>query len=211
MTQNLRSRPAARRRLPRPRRDGLSDGRPSRARAGHRVTVYNRTAAKAAQWVARARRRERADAGRGGSRRRLRLRLRRQRRRPALGDARRRRRLRRHASRRDLRRPHHGLGRSRARAAERRRGRVASRFIDAPVSGGNLGAVNGALTVMCGGDAAAFAEAQPVAMAFAKAMTLLGAERLGPARQDGQPDRDRRSACRACPKRSRSASEPGST
>lgn len=48
------------------------------------------------------------------------------------------------------------------------------RFIDAPVSGGNLGAINGALTVMCGGDAAAFARAQPVAMAYSKAMTLLG-------------------------------------
>jgi 3-hydroxyisobutyrate dehydrogenase len=47
-------------------------------------------------------------------------------------------------------------------------------FIDAPVSGGNLGAVNGALTVMCGGDAVAFDAARPVAMAFAKAMTLLG-------------------------------------
>lgn len=47
-------------------------------------------------------------------------------------------------------------------------------FIDAPVSGGNLGAINGALTVMCGGDAAAFATIQPVAMAFAKAVTLLG-------------------------------------
>ncbi len=47
-------------------------------------------------------------------------------------------------------------------------------FVDAPVSGGNLGAVNGALTVMCGGDEKAFAEARPLAMAFAKAMTLLG-------------------------------------
>ena len=47
-------------------------------------------------------------------------------------------------------------------------------FIDAPVSGGNLGAINGALTVMCGGDAAAFSTMQPVAMAFAKAVTLLG-------------------------------------
>ncbi len=48
------------------------------------------------------------------------------------------------------------------------------RLIDAPVSGGNLGAVNGALTVMCGGDAAAFARMQPVAMAYSKAVTLLG-------------------------------------
>lgn len=47
-------------------------------------------------------------------------------------------------------------------------------FVDAPVSGGNLGAVNGQLTVMCGGDAADFAKIQPVAMAFSKAVTLLG-------------------------------------
>jgi 3-hydroxyisobutyrate dehydrogenase-like beta-hydroxyacid dehydrogenase len=56
-------------------------------------------------------------------------------------------------------------------AAARERGLA---FIDAPVSGGNLGAINGALTVMCGGDAAAFAKIQPVAMAFSKAVTLLG-------------------------------------
>lgn len=53
------------------------------------------------------------------------------------------------------------------------------RFVDAPVSGGNLGAINGALTVMCGGEQAAFDEARPVAMAFAKAMTLLGPNGAG--------------------------------
>ncbi len=47
-------------------------------------------------------------------------------------------------------------------------------FIDAPVSGGNLGAVNGTLTVMCGGDAGAFQTMLPVAMAFSRAVTLLG-------------------------------------
>ena len=47
-------------------------------------------------------------------------------------------------------------------------------FIDAPVSGGNLGATNGALTVMCGGTASPFDIVQPVAMAYAKAVTLLG-------------------------------------
>ena len=47
-------------------------------------------------------------------------------------------------------------------------------FIDAPVSGGQAGAVNGQLTVMCGGDKPAFDRAQPVAMAFAKAVTLIG-------------------------------------
>ncbi len=52
-------------------------------------------------------------------------------------------------------------------------------FIDAPVSGGNLGAINGALTVMCGGDAAAFARVAPVIAAFAKAVTLLGPSGAG--------------------------------
>ena len=47
-------------------------------------------------------------------------------------------------------------------------------FIDAPVSGGQAGAVNGALTVMCGGDAAPFETMRPLAMCFAKAVTLLG-------------------------------------
>jgi len=52
-------------------------------------------------------------------------------------------------------------------------------FIDAPVSGGNLGAINGVLTVMCGGDAAAFETIQPVALAFAKAVTRLGPSGAG--------------------------------
>ncbi|OIN90785.1 MAG: oxidoreductase [Comamonadaceae bacterium CG1_02_60_18] len=47
-------------------------------------------------------------------------------------------------------------------------------FVDAPVSGGQAGAQNGALTVMCGGDRAPFDAAEPVAMAFAKAFTYLG-------------------------------------
>ncbi|MEO3693624.1 NAD(P)-dependent oxidoreductase [Roseateles paludis] len=47
-------------------------------------------------------------------------------------------------------------------------------FIDAPVSGGQAGAVNGVLTVMCGGDAEAFTAMQPVALAYSRAVTLLG-------------------------------------
>jgi 3-hydroxyisobutyrate dehydrogenase-like beta-hydroxyacid dehydrogenase len=52
-------------------------------------------------------------------------------------------------------------------------------FVDAPVSGGQAGAVNGALTVMCGGDAAPFDAMQPVAMAFAKAVTRVGPSGAG--------------------------------
>ena len=52
-------------------------------------------------------------------------------------------------------------------------------FVDAPVSGGQAGAVNGTLTVMCGGDAQAFDLVKPVAMAFARAATLVGASGAG--------------------------------
>ena len=47
-------------------------------------------------------------------------------------------------------------------------------FVDAPISGGQAGAENGALTVMCGGDRADFDRAEPVISAYAKAVTLLG-------------------------------------
>ena len=52
-------------------------------------------------------------------------------------------------------------------------------FIDAPVSGGQAGAVNGTLTIMCGGDAAPFETIKPVAMAFAKAVTRVGESGAG--------------------------------
>ncbi|MDE1929523.1 MAG: NAD(P)-dependent oxidoreductase, partial [Burkholderiales bacterium] len=47
-------------------------------------------------------------------------------------------------------------------------------FVDAPVSGGQAGAVNGALTVMCGGDAAPFEAMKPVALNYARAVTRVG-------------------------------------
>ncbi len=47
-------------------------------------------------------------------------------------------------------------------------------FIDAPVSGGEAGAQNGVLTVMCGGDPDVFERAQPVIDCYARAVTLLG-------------------------------------
>lgn len=47
-------------------------------------------------------------------------------------------------------------------------------FLDAPVSGGQAGAENGQLAVMVGGDAQAFAQAQPIIAHYAKAITLLG-------------------------------------
>lgn len=52
-------------------------------------------------------------------------------------------------------------------------------FVDAPVSGGQAGAQNGLLTVMCGGDQAAFDAVKPVAMAYSRAFTLLGASGAG--------------------------------
>jgi 3-hydroxyisobutyrate dehydrogenase len=52
-------------------------------------------------------------------------------------------------------------------------------FIDAPVSGGQAGAENGVLTVMCGGDADVYAKAEPVIMAFARACRLIGPSGAG--------------------------------
>jgi 3-hydroxyisobutyrate dehydrogenase/2-hydroxy-3-oxopropionate reductase len=52
-------------------------------------------------------------------------------------------------------------------------------FVDAPVSGGQAGAQNGMLTVMCGGDTEAFNAAKPVAMAFSRAFTHLGESGAG--------------------------------
>ena len=47
-------------------------------------------------------------------------------------------------------------------------------FIDAPVSGGQAGAENGKLTVMCGGEQGAFDKAKPVMDSYGRAVTLLG-------------------------------------
>ena len=143
------------------------------ARAGHQVTVYNRTAARAAAWVgehggrAAATPREAAEGadivfscvGNDDDLRQV-----------ALGpDG-----------------AFHGMApgalfvdhtttsaevaRELAAAAQAR----GLAFIDAPVSGGNLGAINGVLTVMCGGAPEAFARAEPVIRAFARAVTRMG-------------------------------------
>ena len=52
-------------------------------------------------------------------------------------------------------------------------------FIDAPVSGGQAGAENGKLTIMCGGDQAAFDRVKDVLALYAKAVTLMGASGAG--------------------------------
>jgi 3-hydroxyisobutyrate dehydrogenase len=48
------------------------------------------------------------------------------------------------------------------------------KFVDGPVSGGQAGAENGVLTVMCGGTADAYAAAEPVIAAYARMCKLLG-------------------------------------
>ncbi len=47
-------------------------------------------------------------------------------------------------------------------------------FIDAPVSGGQAGAENGVLTVMCGGEEAAFKRAEPIIASYARMVNLIG-------------------------------------
>jgi 3-hydroxyisobutyrate dehydrogenase/2-hydroxy-3-oxopropionate reductase len=148
------------------------------AGAGHRVTVYNRSPAKAAQWVAEhghasaaTPREAAADAdivfacvGNDDDLRSV-----------VLGE---------HGALAGMKPGAIFVDHTTASAEVARELAAAAlplglQFIDAPVSGGNLGALNGALTVMCGGDAVAFAAMQPVAMAFAKAVTLLGASGSG--------------------------------
>jgi 3-hydroxyisobutyrate dehydrogenase-like beta-hydroxyacid dehydrogenase len=62
------------------------------------------------------------------------------------------------------------IARELARAATEQGGH----FIDAPVSGGQAGAENGVLTIMCGGEAEPFARAEPVMKSYGRAVTLLG-------------------------------------
>ncbi|SPF80152.1 NAD(P)-dependent oxidoreductase [Pseudoprimorskyibacter insulae] len=52
-------------------------------------------------------------------------------------------------------------------------------FVDAPVSGGQAGAENGQLVVMCGGDEDAYAKAEPIIDAFAKLCKRLGDTGMG--------------------------------
>jgi len=148
------------------------------ARAGHRVTVYNRSPAKAAQWVAEygnasAATPAAASAGADivfacvGNDDDLRS--------VVLGE---------HGAFSGMKRGAIFVDHTTASAQVARDLSAVAQpqglhFIDAPVSGGNLGAINGTLTVMCGGDAAAFDAMRPAAMAFAKAVTLLGASGAG--------------------------------
>ena len=52
-------------------------------------------------------------------------------------------------------------------------------FVDAPISGGEAGAVNGQLTIMCGGDMEVYNKAQPIMDAYAKATKLMGPSGAG--------------------------------
>lgn len=53
-------------------------------------------------------------------------------------------------------------------------GAIGLHFLDAPVSGGELGAINGTLTVMVGGNAEAFEKAKTIASAYSRAFTRVG-------------------------------------
>ena len=167
------------------------------ALAGHRVTVYNRSPAKAAQWLA-----EFGSAGTGGHRsaatpreaaqgadivlccvgndedlRAVVLGT------PSAPGQ--------HAGQREANGAFAGLAagslfvdHTTASAEVARELHAAAKalgvgFVDAPVSGGQAGAQNGKLTVMCGGDAADVARAEPVVMAFAQAYARLGESGAG--------------------------------
>ncbi len=148
------------------------------AKAGHDVTVYNRTAAKADSWVARHGGRRAATPAAAATGAELVF--------SCVGDD------------PDIREVTLGadgalqamakgavhidhttasatVARELAAAAAKR----GVAFLDAPVSGGQSGAENGALTVMVGGDEAAFERAKPVISHFARAVTLMGPSGAG--------------------------------
>ena len=52
-------------------------------------------------------------------------------------------------------------------------------FVDAPVSGGQAGAENGVLSIMCGGDAASYGAAEPVMQAYGRSIKRLGESGAG--------------------------------
>ena len=144
------------------------------AAAGHDVTVYNRTAAKAEKWVAQhggSRAATPREAAQGcdfvmacvGNDDDLRS-----------GGAGRGRGLCRHGRGGHLRRSHHGLGHRHARAWPRLGEKAGIGWVDAPVSGGQAGAENGQLAIMCGGEEAAFDAALPVMEVYAKAVEHFG-------------------------------------
>ena len=167
------------------------------ASAGHRVTVYNRTRGKGG---ALARRIPGTNGGHPGGCRRERgsgVRLRRQRQRRARDQH------------RKTKAPSTGMrddavfvDHTTASAALARELDVVARerglhFLDAPVSGGEAGAVNGVLTVMVGGEATDFDGVKDAIDAYARAVTLMGPAGLRPAHQDGQSDLHRRTGAGA--------------
>ncbi len=143
------------------------------ARAGHRVTVYNRNAAKAAQWVAAHGGKSAATPAAAAQDAELVM--------MCVGND------------NDVRQvasgEHGALSGMRkgailvdhttasAHVAREIHAAAAARgigFLDAPVSGGQAGAENGKLTIMVGGDAGTFADAEGVLALYARAVTLLG-------------------------------------
>jgi 3-hydroxyisobutyrate dehydrogenase len=119
-----------------------------KTKGGHDVTVYNRTAAKAEKWVAQFGGKSAATHGANGAF-------------AGMGKGK-------------LFVDHTTASADIARELYAAAKKGGFDFVDGPVSGGQAGAENGALTVMCGGDAAAFASAEKVIAAYAKACNLLG-------------------------------------
>lgn len=151
------------------------------ARAGHQVTVYNRTASKAEAWVAQeGQERGRAAATPSEAAQGARIVF------ACVGND------------EDLRSvvlgeqgafagmapgavfvDHTTASAELARELHAEARRLGLHFIDAPVSGGQAGAINGALTVMCGGDAEPFEQIRPVTLVMAKAVTRVGESGAG--------------------------------
>jgi len=145
------------------------------ATAGHRVTVYNRTPSKAAQWVAKHGGRSAPSAAQAAEGAEMVM--------MCVGnddDVR--------AVASDALRgmtsdailvDHTTASAEVAREMHRAAREKGVAFLDAPVSGGQAGAENGKLTIMVGGDADPFARAQPLLAHYGRAVTLMGGPGAG--------------------------------
>ncbi len=209
--QSLGSKAMAKGRISWAGRDGLPDGGHLAKKGGHDVTVYNRSRAKAAQWV-------KEYGGKSAAT-------------PAEAakdcdfvmmcvgnddDVRsvvvwRQRRARRHEEGCDPGRPHDRVGDRCARSARRARRKKASASSTRRSPGGQAGAENGQLGIMCGGEHGRLRQGEAGARRLCQELRPHRRTGRGPAHQDGQPDRRRRRRCRVSPKALTSASAPAST
>jgi len=131
------------------------------ARAGHEVTVYNRTRAKSDKWVKEYGGRAAATPREAAQGAQIVF--------SCVGNV----------AKGAIYADHSTVSANVSRELEQAARAAGFSYLDAPVSGGQSGAEKGILTIMVGGDAQAFAIAQPAMAKYGRAVTLMGPSGAG--------------------------------